>query len=397
MAEETLYSEDEWLVTVRNGFLEVYFEQGLVNCGLAEGYNEFQCFKLADDSDRDQVLSIFGKKAGNVVRMWFEPGSDVLQEECVLGVNFVISSFRVLPTLGWILSTDSVSGVLHIFDTLNNRYKGQIRLDTEKGDGVYVIGAREFMVLARKFDQDSLLLKTFLNTYVVDKENQIFLTTSVPADHHHLQNCWVCCNNDSNSGTTIGPESPFALVSSDTKGSLVEFFISGAQIPFQKLTLPETVLLSRQIWFSAPFNVVLVLQTPENTIRISEFDIITSQETRTAMLWNGADSYYKESGEEETRNQKTDVLSQVHKPSSSFSLLQFLGKIPLAHRSVLVFIPNLSPNVILTWQNETLETWQCPSAVLKVSAASAAANTLRVECRARASSGATEIFHIEIP
>ncbi|SCU91787.1 LAFA_0F05798g1_1 [Lachancea sp. 'fantastica'] len=398
MAFQDLYNANGWLVTAREGVLEVYFEQNLVNRAVVEGFNEFQCFKLAGDGD--EVLSIFGKKAGTVVRMWFNSDSDDLQEECVLNVNFAISSFRVLPAVGWILATDSVAGVLHVFDTLNSRYKGQIRLDMDHCE-ICIRGAREFMVLARKFDQDSLIIKTFLNTYVIDPENQVILVASVSADHHYLPNRWIC------SGGCSNKQWPFALVSSCnlTGGSLMEFFVSKAQTPFQTLTLAEPVL-AHQMWFSTPFTVVLVLQTPEKLFRICEFDIATNRETRSAMLLldETRTTYpakfqagFQSRGPE---NSVADVvvldvvpLSVYRKPSSfSSSLLRFLGNF---FSSVLVFTPEALPNVILTWQNETLKTWHCPSAVLNVRAA-LDHSTLLIQCRARETSKKTEFFQIEI-
>ncbi|SCV03899.1 LAME_0H14136g1_1 [Lachancea meyersii CBS 8951] len=376
MVVKCLFNTDGWLIIEEQGVLRVYFDRKLRVAAIVESVDEFQCYKLAGDSNEGP--SIFGIKAGKVVRMWYDKYLGRLQEECVLSVSFQISKFQILPAVGWILATDSVAGILHIFDTIDGRYRGRIKIDPDC-DEICVSGPKEFRVLARKFDQNSLLIKTFLNTYTIGDKYHTFLVASVPVDHQ-FDNRWICKG--------VSQQDPFALVNCKAT-SLLEFFLPTAQTAFQKLALTELVLPG-QSWFSAAFNMILVLQAPQGfSFRMCELDIVTNREIRSVpLIEESVRGRYKIDHHCHNSIEKLSTVTDTFSPSE----LRFLGRFSY---SVAIFEVLRSPNLLLAWQEGYLWEWWFPSAVFAIARA-ATGSAIVVECGARASRDATEIFQIKI-
>ncbi|SCU78291.1 LANO_0A02630g1_1 [Lachancea nothofagi CBS 11611] len=368
----SVFNENGWLVVVHRNQLLVWQNKNLVIVRENDKLRDFQCFTTGDE------LSIFGSKGGSLIRLWMDRISNHLNEECVLNASFSISKFRVLPEVGWILATDSVSGVLHVFDTISERYKGHMKVDPGC-DRVYVNGTREFQIMTRSFDPDSLVIKTYLNMYEI-VEDETSLVSSIPIDSKH-SNRWVC--QGSNSGQL------FAVISTDGSqgSSTLDFYLPRAQVPFQKIVLAQTIQ-REQTWFSSSFALVVVLQAPQG-LELCDIDVITGQKTRSVLLnENSISAYYHMN----VSGQEPDYLEKHH---FSNATAQFLRIVHCVSRSTVFFVLNSAPEVLLGWHNSRLQAWWFPAAILGV--ITSTDSTIGVECASGTPKQAIEIFHVAVP
>ncbi|SCU80289.1 LADA_0B06238g1_1 [Lachancea dasiensis] len=380
----TLFRGNSWLVLLDQGRLSVYQKGRLVSQLQAARFNELQC-SLAESHDNDKrndvdsgrELFIYGNNGNSIVQLKLDSQNSCFSQVDILKVSFQISKFLVFPAVGWVLATDNVTGALHLFDTINERYKGRIRVDTTCCK-VWKKGDYEFKVMTRLFDPETLLIKRFLNTYAIDKTaNNTYLRTSVLLDHHSA-NRWVC--------NGLGNSEFFSIVSSEGFTSLVEIFLPHAKRPFHQITLPFPIS-KHQAWFSSPLSMLLVLQNRRG-LEMCEIDLVTQQKLRTIPIHEISVASYRQVTDTAKPTQM-DLFSTVAATDFEIQNLQFTSS------RTVVFIVKSAPWVLFAWHGSQLYAWWFPSAILGVSNLEKA-ELIEVECLSSVSSSITENFHIEL-
>ena len=324
------------------GRLFLWKHSTLVQEWEAQGITDFKCSMTSNE------LRIVGRRGQELIRMVIDvKAPEIPVQECILKVNFTIARFQIFPRSGWQMAYDSVAGILHLFDSINARYKGFLKIDKTQTK-IYARGSSQFQVFTRKFNPDSLVFRTYLNTCSIGVD-QISLIASVPMAGN-FEDRWIVTEPAGNH---------YAVIStSQTRFQCqLDFCLPLATMSFATATLDGHALATT---FAGASKMIIALSAPQGA-RLCEFDLTSNSITQSIALdlENITSSYEVDSA---------GSVFPLSAPEAPLDEATQVSMLECASPANVFFVLDTSPRLLLHWartktKNSRLITWRFPAPI----------------------------------
>ncbi|KAM3165497.1 hypothetical protein ACU8KH_00303 [Lachancea thermotolerans] len=338
-----LYDHEEWAVYAEGKQLLIWREGTLVNEWTVQGIQDYQFYTAEDE------LVIIGNWGQGLTRLRIKEGTEELSEESALRTSFHIAQFQILPSSGVILAYDKVAGVLHLFNSREERYQGFIKAHPAQ-TSFSSHGLSEFQVFVRDFDPASLVIKTYLNRYRL-RGSSASLINTIPMEGSFIKR-WVV-------RSACGAF--FAVISTSEceQTCQLKFFLQDASIPFHTETLEGHAVSAA---FVSPLKLFLILRLAQG----NALCLLNLESSHTHQLLSLEAEFIRSSHE-------IDEAGNFTQPSSVPAITHLDSNLKLVNSSSnsIFFVMNSAPNILFCWSftkniNSHLDTWAFPAKVVSL-------------------------------
>ncbi|CUS23325.1 LAQU0S09e02234g1_1 [Lachancea quebecensis] len=346
-----LYDQEEWIVYTEDTRLLIWREGRFIKEWNVQGIQDYQFYTAQDE------LIIIRNMGQELTRLRIKSEApEKASEECALRTSFHIAQFQVMPTTGFILAYDKVAGVLHLFNSREERYQGFIKAcPTQVVLSVHK--PSEFQVFVRDFELASLVVNTYLNRYRLHGSH-ISLVNTIPM-RGSFNKRWVVSNSCGN---------VFAVVSTseyELKCQL-EFFLDEASTPFHKESLDGHATSAAYV---GPLKLILILHSMEGTT-LCMVNLESSHAPQILPLV----------AESICSSHEVDKVGNISRLSSTLTTAHLNSKLKLANSSStsIFFVMDSAPNTLFCWSftkniGSHLDTWKFPAKVVSLGEPNSAA------------------------